>query len=465
MKKLLVVGVIVLFLGLAIAPSINANVKQITMPTAKGDTLYVGGNGTGNYSTIQDAIDNASDGDTVYVFSGTYVENLEIEKTIKLIGEYKNTTLIDGSIKLYYYASGIKVNGFTINNSIALEYSHNHTISNNIFIFGSIKTRYSFHNTISNNTLQKGNIFLKESRTNKIINNTLTSNGIRIDRIRRLDECNSHIIENNTLDGRPIRYYKNANDIIVPHNTAQLILANCKNFTIMNLNISNIDFAIQLFASKNNIISNNYIGDINKNTGVYLGDSRNNVLSHNTINNKRNGIHCEVSGYNTITENNIYNNSIGIFAFDSPCISIKNNSILNNGVGIAFSLGSATIDGNNISNNVNGISFFDTAWSVISNNSITYNTGFGIKLYSVFLGLDGCNNNVIQKNNFIGNDCNAYFENALFTRWKSNYWQRAGTFSYVIFGKLEIRIQFEYKTFTWINIDWHPAQEPYDIGV
>jgi len=39
---------------------------------ASSKTLYVGGNGVGNYSSIQDAIDSASDGDTVYVYSGIY---------------------------------------------------------------------------------------------------------------------------------------------------------------------------------------------------------------------------------------------------------------------------------------------------------------------------------------------------------------------------------------------------------
>ena len=38
----------------------------------KGITYYVGGTGSGNYSTIQNAINDASDGDTVYVFQGTY---------------------------------------------------------------------------------------------------------------------------------------------------------------------------------------------------------------------------------------------------------------------------------------------------------------------------------------------------------------------------------------------------------
>ena len=92
MKKLLVVGVIVLFLGVAFAPSTGAtDVKRNTISTAKGDTLYVGGNGTGNYSKIQDAINDSSDGDTVYVYddSSPYYENLIVDKPITLKGENK----------------------------------------------------------------------------------------------------------------------------------------------------------------------------------------------------------------------------------------------------------------------------------------------------------------------------------------------------------------------------------------
>ncbi|RLF42667.1 MAG: hypothetical protein DRN17_07450, partial [Thermoplasmata archaeon] len=41
-----------------------------------GNTLYVGGSGEGNYSSIQDAVDNASNGDTIYVYddSSPYYE-------------------------------------------------------------------------------------------------------------------------------------------------------------------------------------------------------------------------------------------------------------------------------------------------------------------------------------------------------------------------------------------------------
>ena len=122
MKKLLVFGVIVLFLGLAIAPSTGFSLeKQSTIATNDGNTLYVGGSGPGNYTKIQDAINDSSDGDTVYVYndSSPYYENLEVDKSISLIGENRNTTVIDGS--------GI---GDVVNASSDFVYIGNFTIQN-----------------------------------------------------------------------------------------------------------------------------------------------------------------------------------------------------------------------------------------------------------------------------------------------------------------------------------------------
>ncbi|UCD12997.1 MAG: hypothetical protein JSW60_05370, partial [Thermoplasmatales archaeon] len=62
-----------------------------------GNIFYVGDNGSGNYSSIQDAIDNASGGDTINVFNGLYNENIILNKSINLVGENKDSTIINGS--------------------------------------------------------------------------------------------------------------------------------------------------------------------------------------------------------------------------------------------------------------------------------------------------------------------------------------------------------------------------------
>jgi len=63
-----------------------------------GNTLYVGGSGPNNYTTIQSAINDSTDGYTVFVYddSSPYYENIIINNSIQLLGESKDTTVVNG---------------------------------------------------------------------------------------------------------------------------------------------------------------------------------------------------------------------------------------------------------------------------------------------------------------------------------------------------------------------------------
>ncbi len=86
-----------------------------------GETIYVGGSGPGNHSTIQDAIDEASDGTKIFVYNGIYFENLKINsKSLILQGEQKEKTIIDAgdaeSALILQNADDCSVSGFTFRN-------------------------------------------------------------------------------------------------------------------------------------------------------------------------------------------------------------------------------------------------------------------------------------------------------------------------------------------------------------
>jgi len=70
--KIITISSIFLFLIIVVIPTVLSD------ESAK--TIYVNDDGTVAFISIQDAIDNASDGDTIFVYNGTYYEHITIDK-------------------------------------------------------------------------------------------------------------------------------------------------------------------------------------------------------------------------------------------------------------------------------------------------------------------------------------------------------------------------------------------------
>jgi parallel beta-helix repeat protein len=192
-----------------------------TPPVPPLDTVYVDDNydqntvgwGYSHFNKIQDAVDAVHIYKTVYVFNGTYSEHMVIDKTIKLIGEDKNNTIVDGegaSMVIYNSADSVNISGFTIRNAgdeypaagIYCDYSNYNIISDNIVTSNGgdgIIIHRSLYNTISGNTITQNNqlgIYLEWSDSNKVIYGNLIANnfwGIK------LEHAEGNIIVENTI--------------------------------------------------------------------------------------------------------------------------------------------------------------------------------------------------------------------------------------------------------------------------
>ena len=176
------------------------------------------GSGLGNDTvSIQDAIDNfASDGDTVFVWNGTYYENVVVNKTITLQGMDRDNTIIDGmgsgSAIHVEAVGGANITGFLITNAstgininpsinninisnnnissnmqgIQLQLTDNITIKNNLIFnnnFEGIKVWQSIDNNITDNNVSFNNqgnagagIYLVDSHRNWLEKNNITYN-------------------------------------------------------------------------------------------------------------------------------------------------------------------------------------------------------------------------------------------------------------------------------------------------
>ena len=84
------------------------------------------------------------------------------------------------------------------------------------------------------------------------------------------------------MNGKPIRFYKDDNDIIVPEDTGAVIFANCTNVMIDQMNLSDTAVAITISYSSNITITNNSINS-NNHAGIKARASSDMLISENTF--------------------------------------------------------------------------------------------------------------------------------------------------------------------------------------
>ncbi|UCE38642.1 MAG: right-handed parallel beta-helix repeat-containing protein [Thermoplasmata archaeon] len=376
------------------------------IPTSSGATIYV----PTDYPTIQEAINAAKDGDTVYVFSGTYNENVLINKTINLTGENMESTIINGGgggETVYVIADWVNITGFTITND-------------NPFIEGLIIN--SDYNTIVGNKFSniRIGIYIHYSSGNIIMGNIMLENGIYIIG-EQLEHWNTHNIDiSNTVDGKPIYYWKNQIEGIIPSDAGQVILANCTNVIVGGQTITNVCVGISLGFSSNNHIISNGVFSCKYKFSIRLHYSSGNTIMGNFVDNNRYfGLYLNDSSGNNISGNTFSNSQLGegIYFINSHGNYIAGNTInsnLDHGIWLEYSDGNYIID-NNVSNNAKGILSIYSSNNTIENNTCDWNA-WGIQLLDYshgstiknnhlhWNGIDGITNGGSDETIIVGNN-------------------------------------------------------------
>lgn len=280
---------------------------------------------------IQDAIDDAEPGDTIYVHEGTYIENVDVNKRITLIGDGAGVVTVRAAGRGHVFdvtASWVTISGFEVTGA---------TDAKTAGIYLGVGTD---HCNISDNNASDNTygIIMGFSSNNTLVNNTVNLGhyGIYL-----LFSSNNNMLENNT--------------------------------------VSNNWYGIVIYsASDNNTLNDNKVSD---NTyGIIIGSSSNNTLVNTTANsNNRNGIWLSGSSGNTLTGNNASNNDYGVLLEHSSNNTLVSNTALNNVLGIRLYDSSGNLVYNNCFNNT--ANAYDTGTNY-------WDSGSAGNYYSDYTGAD-----------------------------------------------------------------------------
>lgn len=469
---------------LLLASVVLVSLPQMGVVKAEPRTIVV----PDDYHIIQEAVDAASDGDVVFVKSGTYNESVSIEVAISLIGEDPATTMIIGDLRLsgtvvLIQHNNVNVTGFTIQPSAyswtrrgvhLLHVSYCNVFGNvilkneeGIWLFGSssnnitgntvsgarfggytscgISVHCSPSNWIGGNVVRdnKVGVSFDDSPDNTLYNNTITNNrqaglnvasdsnsifentiehnlayGIRmsgvnnvlkgntlnnntlnfsIDPKSRVDFYTSNfandVDSSNTIEGKPIIYWMNKQDQTVPEDAAFVVLVNCKNIIVENLNLSKNPVAIILVFTVNSQVTNNSVE-----APDYV------IFVHN-------------SSGNTIAHNFVFKGGIGIFLHSSFQNEVIGNSVTGASSGITLEFSDENIiDGNIIFGGSRGIRFIGSNENTVRKNVVKDCEGLalGVAINAA--------QNLFYLNSFLNNTRNVKENRPEYTMFPTNIW-------------------------------------------
>jgi parallel beta-helix repeat protein len=388
------------------------------------------------YQTIQEAISSMTtfSGDTVFVKSGIYRENLLINKAVLLLGENEKNTIIDGgntgSAVCFMGVSGASLSGFTVKNgnlfqnatlplngtaaltqllqqyglgSMDVSQLNSTMISQLMSILSQLpqqstatKLSAGIYLYNANNCTIKANIIvnstcgilLSSSKNNTLTGNSLKGNvyGFGVSATTPQQYIN-YVDTSNLVNGKPVYYWIDKSNLTVPSDAGSVALINCINMTVQNLTLSDNYNGLLLINTREsniigNVISRNY-------EGMIIQNSSNNVLKGNRINEntlnlryENNTYPNEIDASNTVNGKPVYiwyNQKDRIVPSDAGYVALiecngitVQNLTFGNGQGILLqNTRNSTIAQNNLKDLDCGILLSNSSNNIIIQNNIT----------------------------------------------------------------------------------------------
>ncbi len=312
-------------------------------------------------------------------------------------------------------------------------------------------------------------VVLSSSQHSTISGNTFTNNGLFLSGFLSFYYTTHTIPTDNTVNGKPIYFYKNCRGVTLDGVTAgEVIAANCDQLRLANLNLSNGDVGIELYSvdraeiTHNRLNSNQYAGlyqvygiggnitynniSYNRNYGVYMLWSNGTAIRGNNatgnapyglyvsgctapivqgnvvVGSSNFGIYVWFGSSALVSGNNASANMYGIYLSSTTSSTVTKNRAIKQNTGIRLVGGSSIqITENNASSNTYGVFVANATSVTLHNNSLYRNTGYG-------LYVSGSTADLLYWNNLVANGIQAYDNSGPQNRWNltypggGNYW-------------------------------------------
>ncbi len=307
---------------------------------------------SGNYYSIQDAVNAASDGDTINVAAGTYSETLQINKPLTLLGAKANvdarntstrgsgesvilSTSTDGSIQIGSagpVAGTVTINGFTIGNSTTSPYKAIHVMQQ------------------TNDVVVENNIIEPS-----------TYDGIN------LYSAVQGTIDQNLVLGATTSGITMGNSDVMPNIVTQA--------TITNNKVENSEYGITGYMSSSTISGNEVIGSSAQTNGSGIGgEFYNTSITNNTVSGYSAGVGIGFKNQNparanasgmTISGNTVYDNGYNFYAVSTSTGTTVSGNYLESPGGVNTLVLNSITTGYSFSGN------YYSNWSGTGNYAIT----------------------------------------------------------------------------------------------
>ncbi len=350
--------------------------------TGNAATIIVDDDPGQDYTTIQSAVNNADDGDTIEIYPGDYYESVSISgNNLNIIGSGIDLTTVDSSGVITFYISGDNnvisnlhaTGGFS---GFFFDFAINNTISG-CKVTGHADAGVYFddsqNNTVINCNLSDnlvGATFQHSSKNNTLIYSEINENDYNAITMKGFG--NNSILANNIMEN---------NDLGGAQNYPTIWIESHNNTISKNYIYDQLATGIFVSEARNNLIAFNDVGLNLRGFTVTDGSTLNKIVNNTIFSNYFNGVELkESSSNNTLAGNSFYdNNFLGGNDYPAVWADTANNSMIDNQIDAGGYTGifirdtsNNYLDNNTVSNSIHGIYFFNTFDMHLSNNTCVH---------------------------------------------------------------------------------------------